>query len=178
MKLILTQEVTGLGAPGDVVEVKDGYGRNFLVPRGVAIRWTRGGEKQIASIRRGREVREIRDLGDAQGVRSQLEGLRVSLPVRAGETGRLFGSVTVADLVAAIAKAGGPQVDKRRVEVGSPIKTLGSHQLTVRLHLTSPGAPPRCRPGGPGWPPRRCRSRSSPSSSPTQPGDHEGSVVI
>ena len=66
MKLILTQEVTGLGGPGDVVEVKDGYGRNYLVPRGVAIRWTRGGEKQVASIRRGREVREIRDLGQAQ----------------------------------------------------------------------------------------------------------------
>jgi large subunit ribosomal protein L9 len=134
MKLILTQEVTGLGAPGDVVEVKDGYGRNFLVPRGVAIRWTRGGEKQIESIRRGREVRDVRDLGDAKDVKGQLENLRVTLPVKAGGTGRLFGSVTVADLVAAISKAGGPQVDKRRVEVGSPIKTVGSHQVSVRIH--------------------------------------------
>ncbi|MDQ1665020.1 MAG: large subunit ribosomal protein [Actinomycetota bacterium] len=134
MKLILTQEVTGLGAPGDVVEVKDGYGRNFLVPRGVAIRWTRGGEKQIDSIRRGREVRDVRDLGDAKNVKSQLENLKVTLPVRAGDTGRLFGSVTVSDIVAAIGKAGGPQVDKRRVEVGSPIKTVGSHQVSVRIH--------------------------------------------
>jgi large subunit ribosomal protein L9 len=63
MKLILTQEVGGLGAPGDIVEVKDGYGRNYLVPRGYAIRWTRGAESQVAQIRRGREVREIRDLG-------------------------------------------------------------------------------------------------------------------
>jgi large subunit ribosomal protein L9 len=134
MKLILTQEVTGLGAPGDVVDVKDGYGRNFLVPRGLGIRWTRGGEKQIESIRRGRQVREIRDLDDAKSVKGQLESLSVRLPVRAGDTGRLFGSVTVADIVDAIHKAGGPQVDKRKVEVGSPIKTVGSHQVSVRLH--------------------------------------------
>jgi large subunit ribosomal protein L9 len=134
MKLILTQEVTGLGAPGDVVEVKDGYGRNFLVPRGVAIRWTRGGEKQIESIRRGRDVRDVRDLGDAKDVKGRLERLKVKLAVRAGDTGRLFGSVTVADIVSAISQSGGPQVDKRRVEVGSPIKTVGSHQVSVRIH--------------------------------------------
>lgn len=134
MKLILTQEVAGLGGPGDVVEVKDGYGRNYLVPRGAAIRWTRGGEKQVTSIRRGREVREIADLGHAKDVKGRLEGLRVKLPVRAGESGRLFGSVTVADIVDAVTKAGGPQVDKRRIEIGSPIKTVGAHQVTVRLH--------------------------------------------
>ena len=134
MKLILTQEVTGLGAPGDVVEVKDGYGRNFLVPRGLAMRWTRGGEKQITSIRRGREVRQVADLGSAQEVKGQLENLSVTLPVKAGDSGRLFGSVTVADIVDAVAKAGGPQMDKRRIEIGSPIKTVGTHQVTVRLH--------------------------------------------
>ena len=134
MKLILTQEVAGLGGPGDVVEVKDGYGRNYLVPRGAAIRWTRGGEKQVASIRRGREVREIADLGHAKDVKGRLEGLRVKLPVRAGDSGRLFGSVTVSDIVEAVSKAGGPQVDKRRLEIGSPIKTVGAHQVTVRLH--------------------------------------------
>ncbi|MGH8891777.1 MAG: 50S ribosomal protein L9 [Actinomycetes bacterium] len=134
MKLILTQEVAGLGGPGDVVEVKDGYGRNYLVPRGAAIRWTRGGEKQVSSIKRGREVREVRDLGHAQDIRGQLERLSVRLPVRAGAGGRLFGAVTVADIVAAVGKAGGPQVDKRRVEVGQPIKTVGAHQVTVQLH--------------------------------------------
>ena len=134
MKLILTQEVTGLGAAGDVVEVKDGYGRNYLLPRGAAIRWTRGGEKQVASIQRGREVREIADLGSAKDVKGRLEGLQVTLPVRAGEAGRLFGSVTVGDIVEAVSRAGGPQVDKRRIEIGSPIKTVGSHQVTVRLH--------------------------------------------
>ncbi|HEX6934955.1 MAG TPA: 50S ribosomal protein L9 [Actinomycetes bacterium] len=134
MKLILTQEVAGLGGPGDVVEVKDGYGRNYLVPRGAAIRWTRGGEKQVSSIRRGREVREVRDLGDAKQIKGQLESLKVTLPVRAGSGGRLFGAVTVADIVDGVRKAGGPQVDKRRVEVGQPIKTVGAHQVTVRLH--------------------------------------------
>ncbi len=134
MKLILTQEVAGLGAPGDVVEVKDGYGRNFLVPRGVAMLWTRGGEKQISSIKRGREVREVRDLGHAKEIKGQLEGLQVTLPVRAGSGGRLFGAVTVSDIVAAVTKAGGPQVDKRRLELGQPIKTLGSHQVSIRLH--------------------------------------------
>jgi len=134
MKLILTQEVAGLGAPGDVVEVKDGYGRNFLVPRGVAMRWTRGGEKQITSIKRGREVREVRDLGHAKEIKGQLEGLQVTLPVRAGSGGRLFGAVTVADIVAAVSKAGGPQVDKRRLEMAQPIKTVGAHQVSVRLH--------------------------------------------
>ena len=134
MKLILTQEVDGLGSAGDVVDVKDGYGRNYLVPRGLGIRWTRGGEKQVASIRRGREARDIRDLGDAQDVKGRLEGLAVRLPARAGASGRLFGSVTVADIAAAVQAAGGPAVDKRRIEIPTPIKTLGAHRVTVRLH--------------------------------------------
>ena len=134
MKLILTQEVSGLGGPGDVVEVKDGYGRNYLVPRGVAIRWSRGGEKQVDSLKRGREVRDVRDLTQAQQLKGQLEALSVQIPVRAGSGGRLFGAVTVTDLVEAISKAGGPAVDKRRVELRTPIKTVGSHQINVRLH--------------------------------------------
>jgi large subunit ribosomal protein L9 len=135
MKLILTQEVTGLGGPGEVVEVKDGYGRNFLVPRGLAIRWTRGGEKQVAQLRRGREVREIRDHGQAQELATQLASLRVTLPARAGQGGRLFGSVTSGDVVDAVKSAGGPSLDKRRVELpAAHIKTLGSHAVSVRLH--------------------------------------------
>ena len=134
MKLILTQEVSGLGGPGDVVEVKDGYGRNYLMPRGAAIRWTRGGEKQISSIRRGREVREVRDQSQAGDIKRELESLSVKIAVRAGGGGRLFGAVTVADIVEAVSKAGGPQVDKRRIEIGQPIKTVGAHTVTVRLH--------------------------------------------
>ncbi|MYV98141.1 50S ribosomal protein L9 [Streptomyces sp. SID3343] len=134
MKLILTHEVTGLGEPGDIIEVKDGYGRNYLVPRGYAIRWSRGGEKDVAAIRRARKVREIRTLDQAAEVKGQLAGLKVTLQTRAGDTGRLFGSVTVADVVSAIKAAGGPDIDKRRVEIGTPIKTVGSHRITVRLH--------------------------------------------
>jgi large subunit ribosomal protein L9 len=134
MKLILTQEVTGLGAAGDVVDVKDGYGRNYLVPRGYAIAWTRGGEKQLETIRRARSVREIADLDTAREVKTRLEAASVRMPVRAGETGRLFGAVTPSDIVAAVEKAGGPAVDKRRIEVGNPIKTIGAHTVTVRLH--------------------------------------------
>ena len=134
MKLILTQEVSGLGGPGDVVEVKDGYGRNFLLPRGLAVRWTKGAAKQIESLQKSRQVREVRDLGHAEQIRSQLEGLSVQLPARAGDTGRLFGAVTVADIAKAIKDAGGPDVDRRRIQVGQPIKSLGSHEVAVRVH--------------------------------------------
>ncbi|MBO8187261.1 50S ribosomal protein L9 [Streptomyces spirodelae] len=134
MKIILTNEVSGLGAAGDVVEVKDGYARNYLVPRGFAIRWTKGGEKDVEQIRRARKIREIATIEQANEVKSQLEGLRVGLKVRAGEQGRLFGSVTPADIADAIKASGGPDVDKRRIEVGSPIKSLGAHQVAVRLH--------------------------------------------
>jgi large subunit ribosomal protein L9 len=134
VKLILTQDVPNLGAPGDVVEVKDGYGRNYLVPRGFAIAATKGAEKQVATIRRAREVREVRDLGHAKQIQDQLAGLEVSLPARAGEAGRLFGSVTTADVVEAVAKAGGPTLDRRLVTLGGPIKAVGNHTATVRLH--------------------------------------------
>jgi large subunit ribosomal protein L9 len=134
MKLILTAAVDKLGLAGDVVEVKDGYGRNFLVPRGLAIAWTKGAEKQIAGIKRSRDAREIRGLDHAQQVRSELEGLNIELGVRAGGTGRLFGAVTSADVSGAIKKAGGPSVEKRAVEIGKPIKTVGTHTVGVKLH--------------------------------------------
>jgi large subunit ribosomal protein L9 len=134
MKLILTAAVDNLGVAGDVVEVKDGYGRNYLVPRGFAIRWTRGGEKQIDGIKRSRDAREIRGIDHAQEVRTKLEDLSVELGVRAGETGRLFGAVTAADVATAIKKAGNVSVDKRSVEIIKPIKTLGTHTVGVKLH--------------------------------------------
>jgi large subunit ribosomal protein L9 len=135
MKLILTQEVTGLGEPGDVVEVKDGYGRNFLVPRGVAIRWTKGGESQVAAMQRGREIHEVRSLSEARELAGQLAALRVTLSSRAGDGGRLFGSVTTSDVVEAVTAAGGPKLDRRRLELPSAhIKTVGSHAVSVRLH--------------------------------------------
>jgi large subunit ribosomal protein L9 len=133
MKLILTQEVGGLGAPGDIVEVKDGYGRNFLIPRGFGIRWTKGGERTVDSIKAARSSREVRDLDHAKEIKAKLEASTVQLPVRAGEGGRLFGAVTVSDIAAAITEAGAP-VDKRKIIVGNPIKSLGTHQVTVKVH--------------------------------------------
>jgi large subunit ribosomal protein L9 len=134
MKIILTQEVSGLGTPGDVVEVKDGFGRNYLLPQGFAIPWTKGAEKQISLIKRARSAREIRDLGHANEVRTQLESLKVNLSARAGDGGRLFGSVTPAEVVAAVRSAGGPELDRRRVELPGHIKSTGSYQVQVKLH--------------------------------------------
>ncbi|CAB4733965.1 MAG: 50S ribosomal protein L9 [Actinobacteria bacterium] len=134
MKLILTQEVTGLGGPGDVVEVKDGYGRNYLVPRGLGIRWTRGGEKTIESIKAARASRAVRDLDHAAQIKSKLEAAQVNVKVRAGEGGRLFGAVTVAEIAGALSEASGESVDKRTIAVKNPIKALGAHEVSVRLH--------------------------------------------
>ena len=134
MKIILTQEVSGLGTPGDVVEVKDGYGRNYLLPQGFGIRWTKGAEKEVTNIKRARSAREIRDLGHANEVKAQLEGLKVSLQVRAGDGGRLFGSVTPAEVVDAVKSAGGPSLDRRRLELPGHIKSIGAYPVKVRLH--------------------------------------------
>ena len=134
MKLILKQEVAGLGGPGDIIEVKDGYGRNFLVPQGLATVANRGAEKEAALIRKGRDVREIRDRSSADVVADQLKALSVSLAARAGGEGRLFGSVTTSDVADAVKAAGGPSLDKRRIELTTPIKSLGTHRVSVRLH--------------------------------------------
>lgn len=133
MKIILTQQVAGLGEPGDVVEVKDGYGRNFIIPRGLGTAWTKGGEKQIVQIRRARQARDVRDLDAAKDIKSRLENGKVRLSMRAGDGGRLFGAVTVTDIVEAVEKTG-VKIDKRRVEIGQPIKTVGQHTVTVRVH--------------------------------------------
>ena len=134
MKLILTQEVDGLGAPGDVVEVKDGYGRNYLVPRGLGIRWSRGGEKTIESIKAARTARAVRDEDHAKDVKAKLEANAVMVKVRAGEGGRLFGAVTTTEIADAITAVSGEKVDRRTIVVTNPIKTLGAHEVSVKLH--------------------------------------------
>jgi large subunit ribosomal protein L9 len=134
MKLILTQDVAGLGAPGDVVEVKDGYGRNYLVPRGFAIQWTRGGEKQVTQIKRAQKVREVRDLGHANEIKQAIEGLTITVTAHAGDSGRLFGSVTNADIADAVKAAGGPVIDKRKIVLDAPVKTVGKHTAKVEVH--------------------------------------------
>jgi large subunit ribosomal protein L9 len=132
-KLILTHEVTGLGAPGDVVDVKNGFARNYLIPQGFAVAWSRGGEKQIESIKAARAAREHATLEEAQDLKAKLQATAVTLTVKAGEGGRLFGSVKTTDVADAVAAAGLGQVDKRKIEVTSPIKATGSHEATVRL---------------------------------------------
>ena len=135
MKLILTADVSGLGAPGDVVEVKDGYGRNYLLPRGLAIVATRGAQKQIQVITRAQDTRRVRDLDHAKEIKTALEGLSVTLKAKSGAgSTKLFGSVTAADVAAAVKSSGGPVLDKRAIELPGHIKTTGTHSVTVRLH--------------------------------------------
>ncbi len=133
-KLILTHEVSGLGEAGDVVEVKDGYARNYLVPRGLATAWTKGAQKQIDQIRKARKAREISTVEDARAARDSLQSKSVVVAVRAGSGGRLFGSVTTGEIADAVKAAGGPSIDKRKIEVTNPIKSLGEHRVQVRLH--------------------------------------------
>jgi large subunit ribosomal protein L9 len=135
VKLILTTDVSGLGGPGDIVEVKDGYGRNYLLPRGLAIMSTKGAEKNVRTIRRAQDARRVRDLDHAKELKGILEDLNVTLKAKAAAgSGKLFGSVTTADVVSAVKAAGGPTLDKRAVELPGHIKAVGSHQINVRLH--------------------------------------------
>ena len=133
MKLILTREVAGLGRAGDVVNVKDGYARNFLLPRGSAILWSQGGEKQIDGIRRARQVREIRDKDHANEIKAALEGASIDIKAKVGDTGRLFGSVTDKDLALAIKSATGVDIDRHKIKLIKPIKNLGKHSAKVSL---------------------------------------------
>lgn len=134
MKLILTSTVDNLGIAGDIVEVKDGYGRNYLLPQHHAIPWTKGNEKQIEGIKRARDAREIRGVEHATEIRKQLEELSVTVPARASEGGQLFGSITASAVAVAVKKAGGPAVDKRSVSFARPVKTLGKHTASIKLH--------------------------------------------
>ncbi|HWH26516.1 MAG TPA: 50S ribosomal protein L9 [Pseudolysinimonas sp.] len=132
-KLILTSEVTGLGSAGDVVEVKNGFARNYLIPQGFAVQWSRGGEKQITQIKASRAARELATLEEAQALKATLESAPVTLSVKAGREGRLFGSVKTADIAKAVSDAGLGSIDKRSIELSSPIKGLGEYDATVRL---------------------------------------------
>ena len=134
MKLILTQEVSGLGTAGDIVEVKDGYGRNFLLPRGFAISWTRGGEKQVVQIKRARKVCEVRDRDHANEIKQSLESMVIVVPAKAGATGKLFGSVTTADIAGAVKTAGNISIDKRKVHLAGTVKSVGKHKATIEVH--------------------------------------------
>ena len=133
MKLILTREVAKLGTAGDVVTVKDGYARNFLLPRGAAIAWTLGGEKQIEGIRRARAAREIRDIDHAKEIKAALEAAKISVAVKTGTAGRLFGSVTDKDIAAAIKTATKLDIDRHNIKTTGHIKKTGTYSVKVSL---------------------------------------------
>lgn len=133
-KLILTHEVTGLGTPGDVVEVKPGYARNYLLPRGLATPWTKGAQRQIDQMTAARRKHQIETIEDAQAVREQLDGLTAVVAVRASKAGRLFGAVKTSQIAEAVTAAGGPTLDRRKIEITNTIKSLGAHKVSVRLH--------------------------------------------
>lgn len=131
-KLILTHEVAGLGVAGDIVDVKDGYARNYLVPRKLATPWSAGAQRQIDALRKARRAKEIASVEDAQAARDALQGTVVTVEAKAGAAGRLFGAVTPADIAAAIGDRA--KVDKRRIHIGQPIKALGEYPVQVSLY--------------------------------------------
>jgi len=133
-KLILTHEVTGLGEPGDVVTVKDGYARNYLVPRGLATAWSKGAESEVNAIRKARKAREIASLEDARAIRDSLQSKAIVVKAKAGNGGRLFGAVTTADIAAAVEESVAQKIDRRKVEIGQPIKSTGDFTVSLRLH--------------------------------------------
>jgi large subunit ribosomal protein L9 len=133
-KLILTNEVTGLGTAGDVVEVKDGYARNFLLPRNLATPWTDGGQRQLDQIRAARSKRAVASLDEAQSLKALLESKPVVVSERAGTNGRLFGAVTSKEVAEAVKSTFDRDIDRRSVEFTTPIKSLGEYKATVRLH--------------------------------------------
>ncbi|MGO1543764.1 MAG: 50S ribosomal protein L9 [Gulosibacter sp.] len=133
-KVILTNEVSGLGSAGDVLEVRNGFARNYLVPQGLAVNWTRGGEKQVEQIQQARTARELHSIEDAQALKQSLEAAIVKVTVKAGKEGRLFGSVRPAAVAEAIKAQGIGEIDQRKVVFPNPIKSTGNHEATVRLH--------------------------------------------
>lgn len=134
MKVVLRDDVENVGRKGDLIEVADGFARNYLVPRGLAMKATSGIVQQAEAMRRNREAREARDREAAQGVADQLAGRRIEVRARAGEGGRLFGSVTAADIVDAVRAQTGVELDRRNTQLAEPLKELGAAEVPVTLH--------------------------------------------
>ncbi|GAB3117413.1 50S ribosomal protein L9 [Janibacter alkaliphilus] len=134
MKVILTHEVSGLGTAGDVVDVKPGYARNFLYRRGLATAWTKGGQKQVDAIAASKAARAVKSLEEARSIKGNLEAQQVTVTAHAGDSGRLFGAVTSKEIAEAVAAGGGPAIDRRTIEIPTPIKSVGPARAQVRLH--------------------------------------------
>lgn len=134
MRVILRTDVSELGKRGDILDVADGYARNYLVPKGLAMKASSGAEAQAASMRRARDLRDAQDRAAAEALATTLVPQVISLSARAGTEGRLFGSVTAADIAAAIEAQTSVQIDRRKLVLPEPIKTLGMHTIPVKLH--------------------------------------------
>lgn len=134
MKVVLRTDVESLGHKGDLLDVADGYARNYLVPRGLAIVATKGIVTQAAAMRRNREVRDTREREVARELADRLSAAPVQVKARAGEGGKLFGSVTTADIASALAALTGVEIDRRKVTLGEPLKALGPAEVPVQLH--------------------------------------------
>jgi len=133
MKVILTADLPNVGDVGQVVDVADGYGRNYLVPRGLAILATPGNERSLAQQQKARLVREVKNKAEAEALATQLQALLLSITKKTGEGERLYGSVTSMD-IADLIKARGISLDRRRIMLDTPLKTLGTHKVPIRLH--------------------------------------------
>ena len=134
MKIVLREDVDTLGRKGDIVEVADGYARNFLVPRGLALKATKGIVKQAEAMQRGREARDVRERGEAEELAARLSSARIEIKARAGEGGKLFGSITAADIADAVAASSGVEIDRRKLALDEPLKELGPAEIELRLH--------------------------------------------
>jgi len=133
-KVILTQEIPSLGSAGDVVEVRNGFARNYLIPRGEAVRWTQGAQQEVEQLRANREARQERSLEAAQAQAAQLAEAPIQIQMQAGDSGRLFGSVTTAAIVDAVKEAGKGDVDRRSIIGAGDIRALGTYPIQIRLH--------------------------------------------
>lgn len=133
MKVILRNDLEGLGKRGDIVEVADGYGRNYLLPRGIAFLATPGAVDQAARMRRARDLRDSQDREAAQTIATTLVPKVITIPAKAGQEGKLFGSVTSSDVVAAVREQTGIELDRRQLDT-EPIKSVGQHTVTAKLH--------------------------------------------
>jgi large subunit ribosomal protein L9 len=134
VRVVLRDDVENLGQKGDLVDVADGYARNYLVPRGLALKASAGSEKQADAMRRNREARERRERESAQALAAQFEGRTITIKARAGGEGRLFGSVTATDIAEAVQKQTGAEIDRRKLALDEPLKELGGIDVQVRLH--------------------------------------------
>lgn len=134
MRIVLRADLDNVGKKGDILDVADGFARNYLLPRGHAIRAARGVESQAAAMRRSRDVKDAREREAAEVVARTLVPVVITVPAKAGAAGKLFGSVTAADLVAAVSEQTGITLDRRKVHLDDPIRSLGTHEVPVRLH--------------------------------------------